>query len=438
MIFVKSAQVLNTKKELMLIQSPNKNLMKNQLLLSCLSAFFFLSSLNLTAQNKYLTQIGKTDSIYSKTLNEQRRFWVQLPNNFNRKRKYPVTYVLDGEAHLPTVALLQNYYSPGLMPEMIIVGISNQQNRTRDLTISKITSRQGGSFNQETGGAKDFTKFIKDELIPHIEKKLPVTNYRTLIGHSFGGLFTINTLIHHPELFTNYLAIDPSLDWDNQKLVKEAAVLLKKKSYQKKQLFISLGSPLHMQRNDITLKNIMSDKSDYTLFGRSNLEFTKLAKQHNSNGLKTEWKFYKNDFHGTISFPSVRDGLVSFFRWYEIKDTHKFNSPETPTKELVKIIEDQEKRYSENFGYSEPPFDEMLLLMTGDMYLQMEQPKKSLTFFKFAVKYYPESANAFNSLAEFYANQKEYSKAIKNITKAYQLSNSDAHLKKLNEYKAKK
>ena len=101
--------------------------------------------------------------------------------------------------HLPTVSLVQNYYSGGFIPEMILIGISNQQNRTRDLTISKITNRQGGAYNLETGGAENFLKFLKNELIPHIEKNYPVTNYRTLIGHSFGGLFTINTLIHHQE-----------------------------------------------------------------------------------------------------------------------------------------------------------------------------------------------------------------------------------------------
>ena len=407
---------------------------KNTLLLTLLVSIF-LHTNSLNAQNQYLTNIGKLDSIYSKTLKEQRKYWVQLPNNYNSDKKYPVVYVLDGETHLPTVTLVQNYYSGGFTPDMILIGISNQQHRTRDLTISKITSRQGGAFNFETGGAEKFTQFIKNELIPHIDSKFSTTNYRTLIGHSFAGLFTVNTLIHHPKMFHNYLAIDPSLDWDNQKLVKEARVLLKKNSYQNKQLYISLSSPLHMQRNDVTLDNIMTDKTDYTLFGRSNIEFTNLAK---TSGLKTEWKFYKNDFHGTISFPSILNGLKSFFTWYEIKDTYKFNIPETPTEELVNIIKTQEKRFLKHFGYATPPFDEELLVMSGYMYSEMGQPKKSLTFFNFAVKYYPKSANAYYSLAEHHAKHSNYAEAIMNMTKAYEISKAPNHLKKLNEYKSKK
>ena len=75
--------------------------------------------------------------------------------------------------------------------------------------------------------------------------------------------------------------------------------------------------------------------------------------------------------------------------------------------------------------------------MSGYMYSEMEQPDKSLAFFKLAVKYYPKSANAFDSLAEYYANHKDYAKAIENSSKAYEISKSESHLKKLKEYKAK-
>lgn len=412
--------------------------MKLRFLNIAIFAYVLLWAFNTFSQGQYLAQIGKIDSIYSNTLKEQRKLWVQLPENYNKNKKYPVVYVLDGETHLPTVSIVQSYYSGGFTPEMILVGISNQNNRTRDLTISKITNRQGGAFNFETGGAEKFTQFIKNELIPFIDKKYPTTNYRTLIGHSFGGLFTINTLLHHSEMFTNYLAIDPSLDWDNQKLVKDAVDILKEKKFKNTSLFISLGGQLHMQRNDVTLKNIMDDKSDYTLFGRSNLEFTKIAKANKNNGLKTEWKFYENDFHGTISFPSIRDGLISFFKWYEIRDTNKFNNPETSTEDLLKIIKDQEERYLKHFGYFTPPFDEELLIMSGHMFLDMEQVDKSLTFFKLATEYYPGSANTFNALADYYVRQKDYKKALKNVTKAYQVSKSEFHLKRMKEFESKK
>ncbi len=112
------------------------------------------------------------------------------------------------------------------MPEMVVVGISNGKNRLRDLTTSTIETKYGLPFNEENGEAESFSNFIEKELIPYIENKYPVTNFRTLIGHSYGGLFAIYTLLKHSQLFANYLAIDPSLDWDGQKLLNEAKGLL--------------------------------------------------------------------------------------------------------------------------------------------------------------------------------------------------------------------
>lgn len=354
------------------------------------------------AQESYLYELGKQDSLYSNTLNEQRVFWVQLPENYDRESEqlYPVVYVLDGEVHLQAVASVLSYYWGGFMPEMIIVGVSNGENRTRDLTTSVIQTRRGSAYNQETGGAENFSLFIEKELIPYIEVNYPATGYRTLIGHSYAGLFTINMLINHSGTFDNYIAIDPSLDWDDQKLLKQSKVLLSKDDYKGKSLFMSLGGQLHMQNSDITIKNVMQDSSEYTLFARSNLEFSNSVTDNKQNGLNYQWKFYEQDLHGTISLPSILDGLIFLFNWYPIENTDKFNSPDTPTDELVQIIRKREKKLKDHFGYFVPPFDEELLIMLGYMNRDWGNAQKSLAFFKLALEYYPNSAEALQNIEE--------------------------------------
>jgi predicted alpha/beta superfamily hydrolase len=146
---------------------------------------------------QFLQKVGVLDSLYSQILNESRKIYIQLPSSYNseKNQKYPVVFVLDGEIFLPTVSDVQNYYSGGFTPEMVIVGISNDKNRIRDLTTSTITTKYGMPFNENNGEANNFSKFLEKELIPYIENKYPVTNFRTLIGHSYGGLFAIYTLI---------------------------------------------------------------------------------------------------------------------------------------------------------------------------------------------------------------------------------------------------
>jgi len=355
-----------------------------------------------TGQATYLDIVGTRDSLFSNTLEEQRIFWVQLPENFNPESKqlYPVVYVLDGAVHLQAVSTVLSYNWGGFMPEMIIIGISNRNNRTRDLTTSEIQTRRGAAYNQETGGAENFTLFIEKELIPYVEASYPATTYRTLIGHSYAGLFTINMLMNHSDLFNNYIAIDPSLDWDNQKLLKHSRELLSTGDFNGKSLFMSLSGQLHMQNSDITIENVMQDSSDYTLFARSIIDFSNAIKENPKVGLNFHWKFYEKDLHGTVSLPSILDGLKFLFEWYPIENTDMFNSPDTPLDELIQIIRNREHKLKDHFGYFVPPFDEELLIMLGYMNLEWGNPQKSLAFFQLALEYYPDSAEAMKNIEE--------------------------------------
>jgi predicted alpha/beta superfamily hydrolase len=383
--------------------------------------------------------VGVVDSIYSEILSESRQIYIQIPSSFNptKNQKYPVVFILDGETFLPTVNDVQNYYSGGFTPEMVLVGIANDKNRVRDLTTSSITTKYGMPFNEKNGEADNFRRFIEKELIPYIESKYPVTNYRTLIGHSYGGLFTISTLLNQPDLFANYLAIDPSLDWDNQKLLKEAQDVLAKQNYINKTLFMSLSGQLHLQNSKITIDNVMQDTTDFTLFSRSNIAFSNMVKQNDKNGLSFEWKFYSRDIHGTIPFPSLMDGLILLFEWYQMENTGKINSFDTPKDELFSIIKYREKKLKEHFGYFEPPYPEELLNMSGYMNMDMQQPEKAKMYFELATEYYPESANAYDSMADYYESQGDFANAIKYVTKAYELSSDDFYKKRIEELKRK-
>ncbi|WP_372766653.1 alpha/beta hydrolase-fold protein [Lutibacter sp.] len=393
-----------------------------------------------TKNELYLTTIASKDSIYSKTFNEQKQFWVQLPENYNPKspEKFPVVYILDGGVQLKTLGTVYENYWGHYLPNMILVGISNSTNRTRDLTTSQIKMRSGTEMDENTGGAEKFTQYIEKELIPFIDKNYPTTPYRTLIGHSYAGLFTINMLINHNSLFKNYIAIDPSLDWDNQKLLKQAKGKLTSEIFKGKSLFVSMSAEqLHMWDETITVENLMENTSEFTLFPRSIIEFSNYAELHKESGLNFSWKIYPEDLHQTVPLPSIRDGLVFLFKWFQFKNPPKYNNPETTIEELTELLNTQAKIYAENFGYSAPPMIEELFTGYGYMNMQMGAPEKAKFFFEMGVKYYPKSANSYDSLAEYYESQEDYSNALKNIKIAFELSGSETHKKRLEEIQSK-
>lgn len=417
--------------------------MKNKFRLTLCLVILILCHFYGIAQNKenqqFLKNIGITDSLFSETLQEYRKIYVQFPDNYNleNNKKYPVSYILDGEILLSTVSNVQDFYSGGFTPEMVLVGISNDHNRTKDLTTSKIIEKYGMPFKDENGEAANFSKFMETELIPYIENKYPVTNFRTLIGHSYGGLFTIYTLLNHPQLFSNYIAIDPSLDWDNQKLLKEAKEKLTSNNYKGKSLFMSLSGQLHMQNPQITIDNVMRDTSDFTLFARSNIAFSNMVKQNKNNGLDFEWKFYPRDLHGTISFPSIMDGLIFDFEWYQMENTDKFNSPATPKEELFKIVNYRANKLESYFGYSVPPYPQDILNMLGYMNLDRQQLEKSKMFFEFTIEFYPNSANAYDSMADYYERNNDSKNALKFVTKAYEINATDYYKQRIEKLKKK-
>jgi predicted alpha/beta superfamily hydrolase len=414
--------------------------MKLYTLIFVLIGSILIINQDIIAQSTEQFQNQITDSIFSRSLNENRDFWVRLPENYdpNSKEKYAVIYLLDGFSLKSTIEAVYDNYRGHYLPHMILVGVSNRTNRTRDLTTSQIQIRRGSAMDAETGGAGSFTKFIEQELIPYIDSKYPTLAYRTLIGHSYAGLFTINMLVNHGHLFQNYIAIDPSLDWNDQKLLKQAKEKFKTADYSGKSLFVSLAAEqLHMHNESITIDNIMSDTSEFTLFARSIIDFSNFATAQNQNGLNFLWDVYPEDLHGTVPLPSMRDGLVSLFNWYQFKSPQKYNNPETPIEELVALLKEQEQIYTEHFGVPTAPMIDELLNGYGYMNMQMGQPKKAFMFFEMNIKQNPKSANAYDSMAEYYESQDDKENALKSLNKAFELSGADYYKNRIKEIEAK-
>ena len=373
---------------------------------------------------QYLSQIGLRDSVYSEALKESRAIFVQFPEGFDPKsdKKYPTAYILDGENLLPALTITQSFYTGGFIPDMILIGISNHQNRTRDLTPTEVEKNW-----EPNGGAASFLKFLGEELIPFIEEKYPATGYRTLIGHSYGGLFAVNTLLEKPDLFANYLAIDPSLDWDDQLMLNKAMGIFEKGTFQGKSLYISLNGQLHMQKPEMTLENVMQDDSDFTLFARSSIAFAEFCRSNLETGLDFDWEFFPKDLHGTVPLPSLRNGLISIFEWYQMEKTELFNIPETTSSELLDILNYREEKLRSHFGFQVPPFPEDLITMSGYMNMDSGQMEKAKMFFEQGIKYFPKSANMYDSMADYFEANNDIASALEFVKKAYEISGSEYH-----------
>jgi hypothetical protein len=179
----------------------------------------------------------------SRVLHEARLINVYLPHGYREAtHRFAVLYMPDGgmdEDFPHIVRAVDALVARNAIPPIIVVGIPNTQRR-RDLTgPTRVAS--DSAIAPHVGGSAAFRSFIRDELIPVIDRRYRTTSERAIVGESLAGLFIVDTFLHEPALFDRYVAFDPSLWWNRGSLVDSTASLIAEmaKSAGSEKLFVA-------------------------------------------------------------------------------------------------------------------------------------------------------------------------------------------------------
>lgn len=221
-------------------------------------------------------------TIESKYVNETRTITVWTPPSYkNTDTSFPVLYMPDGGINedFPHIAnTISKLIKNKSIPPIILVGIKNTI-RGRDLTgFSEV--EKDAKYCPIIDGAANFRSFITEELFIEISKKYRVSNKKGIIGESLADLFVIETLLLKPNSFDFYIAMDPSLWWNNHYLVSNSSALLKNFPDKKIKLWFAGSSA-----EDISLYTNQLEK-----------EIKKTAQ----NGLLWKYANEPNEKHNTI------------------------------------------------------------------------------------------------------------------------------------------
>jgi hypothetical protein len=170
--------------------------------------------------------IGETFTISSKVLNETRRINVYLPPGYaeSPNARFPVLYMPDGgiaEDFLHVAGLVEVLVGDESMRPFVLVGIENTQRR-RDMT-GPTENAEDRKIAPRVGGSAAFRAFIRQELMPEVKGRYRTTSETAIVGESLAGLFVVETFLLEPGLFDTYIAFDPSVWWNDHKLVDGAA-----------------------------------------------------------------------------------------------------------------------------------------------------------------------------------------------------------------------
>jgi predicted alpha/beta superfamily hydrolase len=237
--------------------------------------------------------VGTRHKLASQVLNESRNYLVHTPEGYDfSSERYPVLILLDADGNFShTCAAVDFLANENRIPPMLVIGITNT-NRRRDLTPPTAAP------STELGGADQFLAFVADELIPSIDKQYRTLPYRVLVGHSLGGLIAIYALQHRPAVFNGYVAISPSMWWDEDALVKTMRTFLVDHPSLSADLYMTLGEEGAQMLNSVQkLTSVLSESAPA--------------------GLHWQFRLQPNETHNSNRYRSTYDGLEAIFNgWY--------------------------------------------------------------------------------------------------------------------------
>ena len=193
-------------------------------ILACAGAAEIESETDAVSAPEFSISGSEVRTIVSEVLARSYDLNIKLPPGYhsseNANRHYPVIYLNDaGYCWLTAVGVTRAPFNLGGYEHAILVGLSYAKgekgvpSRVRDYTPTKAPAWK----KFETGGARAYLDFIRDEVIAFIEAEYRSDpQRRMLVGHSLGGLFGAYALLEEPGLFSDYILTSASLWFDDE------------------------------------------------------------------------------------------------------------------------------------------------------------------------------------------------------------------------------
>ncbi len=341
---------------------------KNIFILLC-----FISSFAIAQTKGTPISFGKTYTLASKELNQDREIQVYLPVSYqNSKEKYPVLYILDGQWFFANgVGIQQSLRTPGAIPEMIVVGI-----KTKNPIRRRFYQRE----------KEKFTRFLNNEVIAFIDSNYRTTNERVIYGWESAAYFISELILGKNNRFKGAIVTDGG--YASEELIKK-----------------------FNSSSDIYLF-IANSKKDIYYIG-STEAFSKNLSKHQPKNLIWKYELFNDEVHETLPHLAMYKGIMYYYYNY---DSLVFESMDAYEKAggmayLTSFFKERAKRFGGDGSIDDSTKNSLIWLAwrrNNFKYFSyfMNEFKEVLSTKRYASAYWQ------NRLGQFYLKHKDYKNAI--------------------------
>lgn len=250
------------------------------------------------------------------------------------KGGYPTLYVLDGDGYFGTwsSAVRMRGISQEIEPAVVVgVGYPDGDNslmvamsrRNYDLTQSPpdaetAASAPGFKGKDATADADTFFRVLEEEIKPRVARAIAVAPGRDILfGHSLGGLFVLHTLYKHPDAFHTWLALSPSVWWDDRSVLKDEPAFVDwvKKTHPELKLFVAVGRLEQVPPTadalppGYTLEKMTAMVNRSAMVDNAQGVVTRLSAIDGGPGFHVDGKVFEGKTHISVAWESVNTFL---------------------------------------------------------------------------------------------------------------------------------
>ena len=244
--------------------------------------------------------------------------------------------------------------------------------------MTKIASEEGNSSYN----------FLTEELQPWVDENFRTRPYHVLAGHSFGGLFTIYSLMKSPGSFQSYIALSPSLGRNDEQQVRIAEEFFKSDNGFPESLYLAVGN-----------------EGGLTYY--STQKFAKVLNEEIDGSFRYRFEALKQENHSSITVQGFVNGLKFIYAGINPESVEGLDD--------IFLIEQHYQRASEKFGYQVKIPEEYYQKFVKEQIAERELDYALFILEKYQ-KDYPDSSNLISYYADVHLLKGNFEEA-----KAYYL-----------------